>query len=150
MLIYIAPKQYSTIIPINTVTNRYLLKLLFFPFKLLINGAITKKPNINPPVGPNNLPNPLVPPEKIGNPKTPKNIYTKTTKNDCLGVSIKATKLIAIVCAVIIVGVNGSGKEIYADIQIIAIQIDIFVNSFIFILIPHFYLFCKITLKYTY
>ena len=136
MLIYIAPKQYSTIIPINTVTNKYLLKLLCLPFKQLINGAITKNPNINPPVGPNNLPNPLVPPEKTGNPKTPKKIYNKTTRNDCLGVSINATKLIAIVCAVIIVGVNGNGKEIYDDIQIIAMQIDIFVNSFIFILIP--------------
>ena len=48
-------------------------------------------------------------------------------------------KLIAIVCPVIITGVKGIGKEMYAATQIIAIQMDIFVKSLVFILFsPHY------------
>ena len=46
--------------------------------------------------------------------------------------------LIIIVCAVTIVGVNGNGNDKYDDTLSKAIQIAIFVKSFVFMTIPHF------------
>jgi hypothetical protein len=51
----------------------------------------------------------------------------------CLGVKIYAAKLKTIVKAVTIVGVNGNGKKIFAEIQHNATHIEIFVISAVLI-----------------
>lgn len=52
----------------------------------------------------------------------------------CFGVNINVIKLIIIVWVVIIVGVKGSGNEMYDVIYNKVMYIDILVNFFVFIL----------------
>ena len=59
--------------------------------------AAARQPKRQPPVGPNNLPGPPVPPENTGIPINPSKRYTPTTVKACLGLSKNANRLIIIV-----------------------------------------------------
>ena len=67
---------------------------------------------IKPPVGPNSLPNPAVPPTNTGRPALPRRIQTSMTISVCFGFKINAVRFMTTVRAVIIAVVKGRGMDI--------------------------------------
>jgi hypothetical protein len=87
-------------------------KTFVLTFNIKIEIDANKKPNMNPPVCPNNTPKPLLPPANTGKPLAPNNINAIMHMALCTGLKIKAIRLTAIVCPVIIMGVKGKGITI--------------------------------------
>lgn len=68
------PKRYTTGMVITRDRQAYEKKLFLEPLNILSNVYATGQEKIKPPVGPNNLPRPAVPPTNTGKPTAPSKI----------------------------------------------------------------------------